>query len=139
MSIEESYRDASAIFVGHVVSVSQKPFVLDGRHVPHLVTEDAILLVTKSWKGARVGDRVRLQADIGGGQCGISVRNNPISMISGWTPNHKPIPAKVSDNWLIFGFGPGPFGAVLCNRSGPVNFKNVQEDERWLDRHPRRP
>jgi hypothetical protein len=131
----EEYRESTAVFLGKIVSVSQKPLKDKQRGAtPHFVVEYATMAVLKAWKGTKIGQIVRLRSEIGPGPCGISCRNNPPWLLETRPHSRKTAPAKVSDRWLVYGYNREPYELSLCSRSLPINIRPAQDDMTALDK-----
>jgi hypothetical protein len=135
-SVTASYGEATAVFQGKVISRSLEPD-RDNKGNPEAgyFVEHAAFVVERAWKGTRVGQVIRVRSHVGPGVCGISCRNDPPWMLD--RPTKKGslgVPAKISDEWLIFAEGQEPFEISMCTRSTPLNIWTAHEDIENLDR-----
>lgn len=110
--------EATAVFRGLAIDVEQRP--TDGDATGRYVTERATLEVLEVWKGSfNVGDHVLIQSSFGPGQCGLPVRNSPVT-IEEDRPDGTSVPMKISGEWIVFARGEQPFEISICTLSQPI-------------------
>ncbi len=125
VSIETAFQEASAVFIGRVVSSKQHRESSDGFR---FVTEEAQLLVERAWKGVQVGDRISIYSNIGPGTCGKSLRNDLKSLEVFPASDEVPF----SDTWIVFSYGGEPLELNLCSEhSGSTNV--FEKEMQFLD------
>jgi len=123
--VATSYRDASAVFLGRVISITTRPGTeADGKPTWRWVSEEAEFVVEKSWKNAKVGEVVQFKTpELGGGRCSQSAHPYVTD------PSHGPPTGR----WIIYAYAGPPYQISGCSRSQPANTPSADIDERALD------
>jgi len=124
----QALAEASAVFIGRVVSVRHEPYRDDtGKIYPRFTIEYATMRVIKTWKGATVGEIVRFRTEIGPGPCGVSSVNSPTWVIEKNPHTGKESSAKFSREWLVYTNGNQPYELSMSSRSLPLNHVSHSE------------
>ena len=125
--VDNALRTANLVVVAQFVSTEQHPSAGDtsGRYT----TEEALFQVVKALKGPYVqGDLIHIRSHLGPGLCGMSAKNNPVS-IESIDQDGKPSAPTLSGAWLIYGYGTEPYDLDRLTRTKPMEFGGETEVE----------
>ena len=126
-SVAEALQGADAVFLARVVSITNKPEILysTGNAGAGWTMEEAELVVEKAWKNARVGER-------------IIFISHDTSCSRSFTEAPGDPAKKLSGKWIVYAYGPQPYGLSICERSHQVTIPASPSDEPALDKLVRR-
>jgi len=121
LSVEESFRRSSAVFLASVVEDKQIPERgPDGKPLRWYFTEYATMRVERTWKGPKPGQLVKFKSEIGAGPCGMPSRGEETLIKLGLLrADHRLSQARTTQviEWLVYAGGPEPFILNMCSRS----------------------